>query len=129
VKVTLAGPATLMPAEVERLGCVVAASVDEAMEGADAVMALRLQRERMEAGLLPSLSEYTRSWGIDAARVRRMKPDAVVLHPGPVNRGVELAPDVADGERSVILDQVANGVAVRCAVLRRSAAAMAREVA
>jgi aspartate carbamoyltransferase catalytic subunit len=121
VTVTLAGPATLMPAEVERLGCGVAGSVDEAMEGVDAVMALRVQRERMEKGLLPSLSEYTRVWGIDAARVRRMKPDAVVLHPGPVNRGVELAPDVADGERSVILDQVANGVAVRCAVLRRSA--------
>ena len=129
VAVTLAGPSTLMPAEVERLGCALAASVDEAMEGADAVMALRIQRERMEAGLLPSLSEYTRVWGIDAARVRRMKPDAVVLHPGPVNRGVELAPDVADGERSVILDQVANGVAVRCAVLRRCAGALAREAA
>ena len=129
VTVTLVGPATLMPAEVERLGCLLAGSVDEAMEGADAVMALRIQRERMEAGLLPSLSEYTRAWGIDAARVRRMKPDAVVLHPGPVNRGVELAPDVADGERSVILDQVENGVAVRCAVLRRCAGALAREAA
>jgi len=129
VPVTLAGPATLMPAEIERMQVTVASSVDEAMEGADAVMALRIQRERMEAGLLPSLSEYTRTWGIDAARVRRMKPDAVVLHPGPVNRGVELAPDVADGERSVILDQVANGVAVRCAVLRRSVSAMAREAA
>jgi aspartate carbamoyltransferase catalytic subunit len=117
VGVTLAGPATLMPAEVERLGCTIAASVDEAMEGADAAMALRLQRERMESGLLPSLAEYTRVWGIDAVRVRRMKPDAVVLHPGPVNRGVELAPDVADGERSVILDQVTNGVAVRMATL------------
>jgi aspartate carbamoyltransferase catalytic subunit len=121
VAVTVAGPATLLPAEVERLGCTVADTVDEAIEGADAVMALRLQRERMEKGLLPSLSEYTRVWGIDAARVRRMKPDAVVLHPGPVNRGTELAADVADGERSVILDQVANGVAVRCAVLRRAA--------
>ncbi len=129
VEVTLAGPATLMPAEVERLGCTVASTVDEAMEGADAAMALRIQRERMEKGLLPSLAEYTRVWGIDAARVRRMQPDAVVLHPGPVNRGVELAPDVADGDRSVILDQVANGVAVRCAVLRRCAGALAREAA
>ena len=129
VEVTLAGPGTLMPAEAERFGCAVAATVDEAMDGADAVMALRIQRERMEKGLLPSLAEYTRVWGIDAARVRRMKPDAVVLHPGPVNRGVELAPDVADGERSVILDQVANGVAVRCAVLRRCAGALAQEVA
>jgi aspartate carbamoyltransferase catalytic subunit len=119
--VTVAGPATLLPAEVERLGCAVAPTVDEAMEGADAVMALRLQRERMDQGLLPSLSEYTRVWGVDAARVRRMRADAVVLHPGPVNRGIELAPDVADGDRSVILDQVANGVAVRCAVLRRAA--------
>jgi aspartate carbamoyltransferase catalytic subunit len=124
VAVTLAGPATLVPAEVERLGCTVSATVDEAMEGADATMALRIQRERMEQGLLPSLAEYTRVWGIDAARVRRMKPDAVVLHPGPVNRGVELAPDVADGDRSVILDQVANGVAVRCAVLRRCGAGL-----
>ena len=121
VAITVAGPATLMPAEVERLGCTVAETVDEAMEGADAVMALRIQRERMEQGLLPSFAEYTRVWGIDAARMRRMKPDAVVLHPGPVNRGIELAADVADGERSVILDQVANGVAVRCAVLRRCA--------
>jgi aspartate carbamoyltransferase catalytic subunit len=121
VGITVAGPATLMPADVERLGCTVVETVDEAMEGADAVMALRIQRERMEQGLLPSFAEYTRVWGIDAARVRRMKPDAVVLHPGPVNRGIELAADVADGERSVILDQVANGVAVRCAVLRRCA--------
>ncbi|MBI1795626.1 MAG: aspartate carbamoyltransferase catalytic subunit [Candidatus Eisenbacteria bacterium] len=121
VAVTVAGPTTLLPTHVERLGCTVAATVDEAMEGADAVMALRLQRERMDQGLLPSLAEYTRVWGIDAARVRRMRSDAVVLHPGPVNRGIELAPDVADGERSVILDQVANGVAVRCAVLRRAA--------
>jgi aspartate carbamoyltransferase catalytic subunit len=128
VTVTLAGPATLMPSEVEQLGCTVAPTLDEAMEGADAAMALRIQRERMERGLLPSLAEYTRVWGIDAARVRRMKPDAVVLHPGPVNRGVELAPDVADGERSVILDQVANGVAVRCAVLRRCAGQPRTEV-
>ena len=101
----------------------VARSVDEALEGAAAVMARRIQRERMEKGLLPSLGEYARVWGVNAERVRRMKPDAVVMHPGPVNRGVEIAPDVADGERSVILDQVANGVAVRCAVLRRCAAA------
>ena len=99
------------------------------MEGADAVMALRIQRERMDHGLLPSVGEYARVWGINAQRVRLMKPDAVVLHPGPLNRGVEITPDVADGERSVILDQVANGVAVRCAVLRRCAAQLAREAA
>jgi aspartate carbamoyltransferase catalytic subunit len=120
-RVRIAGPATLMPAGVEGLGVEVAETVESALEGADAVMALRLQRERMEAGLLPSLGEYARVWGIDAARVRLMKRDAVVLHPGPLNRGVEITPEVADGERSVILDQVRNGVSVRCAVLARSA--------
>ena len=122
--VTLAGPSTLMPAEVEALGCEVAPCTDDALEGADAVMALRLQRERMEAGLLPSLGEYARTWGINAARVERMKPEAVVMHPGPMNRGVEITADVADGPRSVIFRQVENGVAVRCAVLMRSAEAL-----
>ena len=121
--VTVCGPGTLMPAEVEQLGCAVAVSVDEALEGADAVMALRLQKERMEKGLLPSTAEYARVWCIDAARVARMRPEAVVLHPGPVNRGVELDPSVADSERSVILAQVQNGVAVRCTVLNRCWAA------
>jgi aspartate carbamoyltransferase catalytic subunit len=73
----------------------------------------------MEQGLLASLGEYTRHWGIDARRARLLKSDGVVLHPGPVNRGIELMPDVADGERSVILEQVTNGVAMRCAVLER----------
>jgi aspartate carbamoyltransferase catalytic subunit len=122
-RVRVCGPATLMPAFIEDLGCDVEASVEDALAGADAVMALRLQRERMEAGLLPSLSEYARVWGIDARRVRLMKPGAVVLHPGPLNRGIEIASDVADGSRSVILEQVANGVAVRCAVLARCARA------
>lgn len=127
--VTVAGPPTLMPAGIESLGVTVAATVDDALAGADGVMALRLQRERMERGLLPSLSEYARVWGIDAERVRRMKPDGVVMHPGPVNRGVELSAEVADGPRSVILQQVRNGMAVRCAVLRRSAWAIARRAA
>ena len=123
VAVTVAGPATLMPREVERLGVTVAGTVEQAMEGADAVMALRLQHERMEQGLLASRSEYARVWGVDARRVRLMKPEAVVMHPGPINRGVELSPDVADVGRSVVLGQVTNGVAVRCAVLKRCAAA------
>ncbi|HTR96549.1 MAG TPA: aspartate carbamoyltransferase catalytic subunit [Candidatus Acidoferrales bacterium] len=118
-QVTVGGPGTLMPADVGLLGCGIATSVDEALAGADGVMALRIQRERMEKGLLPSLVEYGREWGIDFGRVALMKPDAVVLHPGPVNRGVELDPGVADSARSVILTQVANGVAVRCAVLKR----------
>ncbi|HEY3215691.1 MAG TPA: aspartate carbamoyltransferase catalytic subunit [Candidatus Eisenbacteria bacterium] len=121
--VTVAGPASLMPREIERMGVSVASTVEQAMQGADAVMALRLQHERMEQGLLASLSEYSRAWGVDARRVRLMKPDAVVMHPGPINRGVELSPDVADGPHSVVLAQVTNGVAVRCAVLKHCAAA------
>ncbi len=130
-EVTVAGPRTLLPAAIETLGCTVAATVEEAMEGADAVMALRLQRERMDGGLLPTLSEFSRVWGLTPERVRLLARDAVVLHPGPINRGVEVAPEVADSERSVILDQVNNGVALRCAVLARCAAARraAREAA
>ncbi len=128
-EVTLAGPATLMPAGIESLGCTVAATVEEAMEGADAVMALRLQKERMESGLLPSLGEFSRVWGLTPERVRRLARDAVVLHPGPMNRGVEVLPEVADGERAVILDQVENGVALRCAVLVRCARARRAGVA
>ncbi len=118
-RVTVAGPATLLPSEVEQLGCEVAPTVEDAMRGADAVMGLRLQRERMERGLLPSLNEYASEWGITERRVELLAPGAPVLHPGPVNRGVELAPEVADGPRSRILHQVENGVAVRCAVLKR----------
>ena len=123
-EVVLAGPPTLIPLGIETLGVQVARTVEEAMSGADAVMTLRLQRERMEQGLLASASEYARVWGIDARRVALLHPDAVVMHPGPVNRGVELSPAVMDGERSVIFDQVTNGVAVRCAVLERCAAAL-----
>jgi len=124
VEVTLAGPPTLMPLGIENLGVTVAPGADEAMAGADAAMTLRIQRERMDQGLLASLSEYARIWGINARRVDLMKPEAVVMHPGPANRGVELAPDVMDGPRSVVFAQVTNGVAVRCAVLVRCAAAM-----
>jgi len=122
--VTVAGPPTLVPAGIEALGVTVAPALEPALEGVDAVMALRLQRERMEQGLLASTGEYAREWGIDAKRVRLLHEDGVVLHPGPVNRGVELSPDVVDGQRSVIFDQVTNGVAVRCAVLARCARAL-----
>ena len=118
-RVTVAGPATLMPPDVEGLGCERVASLDRALDGADAAMALRIQRERMESGLVPSLSEYAREWGLDAKRLARMAPNAVVMHPGPMNRGVEIAPEVADGSRSVVFEQTENGVAVRCAVLER----------
>jgi aspartate carbamoyltransferase catalytic subunit len=123
-EVVLAGPASLIPLGIEALGVRVAGTPEEAMTGADAVMTLRLQRERMEQGLLASAGEYARLWGIDARRVALLQPDAVVMHPGPVNRGIELSPQVMDGERSVIFEQVTNGVAVRCAVLERCAAAL-----
>ncbi len=124
--VTVCGPSTLMPIAVEKLGCDVSDSLEDALAGADAVMALRIQSERMEKGLLPSLGEYARLWGLTPERVALMAPHAVVMHPGPVNRGVELAHEVADGPRSRILAQVANGVAVRCAVLQRCADAVRR---
>ncbi len=115
--VTIAGPATMMPMEVERFGVEVAKSVDEAIEGADVVNILRIQLERQRSTLYPSLREYARVYGVTSARLRRAKPDVTVMHPGPMNRGVEIAQDVADGEHSVILQQVTNGVAVRMAVL------------
>ncbi len=123
-EVTLAGPATLMPADVELLGVSVARTIEDAMAGADGVMALRLQHERMDSGRLPSLGEYTRVWGVTPGRVSIMKPEAVILHPGPMNRGVEIAPEVADGPRSRVFGQVENGVAVRAAVLARCARAV-----
>ena len=90
---------------------------DEAIEGVDVVMMLRLQRERMEEGLVSSLADYHRDFGLDGARLLRAEPDAIVTHPGPMNRGVEITDAVADGPQSVILEQVSNGVAVRMAVL------------
>lgn len=115
--VTICGPATFMPAEAEGLGIRVTTELRDAIEGADVVNVLRIQQERQEGGFLPSLREYTNLFGIDADRLAQMKPDAFIMHPGPINRGVELSPDVADGDRSVILDQVTNGVAVRMAVI------------
>ncbi len=115
--VTVAGPATMMPAEVERFGVTVAKSVEEAIEGADVVNILRVQLERQRAGLYPSLREYARVYGVTKERLAGARPDAIVMHPGPMNRGVEIAQEVADGAHSVILEQVTNGVAVRMAVL------------
>src|SRR5207237_7493577 len=92
-------------------------SVDDAVEGADVIMLLRIQQERMQGAFFPSLREYFTVFGMTAERMKRAKPDVIVMHPGPMNRGVEIASDVADGPYSVILEQVANGVAVRMAVL------------
>lgn len=116
-KVCLFGPATLIPKGIEHLGATLSPSLEEAVRDADVVMALRIQRERQNDPLLPSLREYARQFGISRKVLTLAKPDALVMHPGPVNRGVELNPDVADGPQSVILDQVTNGVAVRMALL------------
>jgi aspartate carbamoyltransferase catalytic subunit len=111
------GPATLLPLGLDRLGVSVTTSIDEAVEGADVVMMLRVQHERMHGLFLPSVREYFSTFGLTRARLERAAPDAIVMHPGPMNRGVEIDSEVADGPWSVILDQVANGVAVRMAVL------------
>jgi len=116
-EVTVCGPATLIPDDITALGVDVSYDFDALIPEMDVVIMLRIQRERMEESLLPSDREYTRCFGLTRDRATRMKPDAIVMHPGPINRGVELAPEVADGERSVILQQVTNGVAVRMAVL------------
>jgi aspartate carbamoyltransferase catalytic subunit len=115
--VTLAGPPSLMPAEVEKMGVRVVNSLDEALESADVVMMLRIQLERQGKLSFPSLREYYNTFGLTPERLKRAKEGAIVMHPGPMNRGVEIASDVADGPYSVILDQVTNGVAVRMAVL------------
>jgi aspartate carbamoyltransferase catalytic subunit len=111
------GPSTLIPAGFERFGVRATTSVDEAIEGADVVMMLRIQHERMHGHFIPSVREYFSLFGLTPARLRRAKSDVIVMHPGPMNRGVEIDSDVADGPNSVILEQVANGVAVRMAVL------------
>ena len=115
--VWVSGPPTLMPPGIERLGVRVSIAVDEAVAGADVIMMLRIQQERMRGAFVPSLREYFHVFGMTAERVKRAKPDVIIMHPGPMNRGVEIASDVADGPYSVILEQVANGVAVRMAVL------------
>jgi aspartate carbamoyltransferase catalytic subunit len=116
-EVWVCGPPTLMPAGIELVGVHVTTRVEEAVAGADAIMMLRIQLERMEGGYFPSLREYFQVFGMTPERVKLAKPDAIIMHPGPMNRGVEIASEVADGSASVILDQVANGVAVRMAVL------------
>jgi aspartate carbamoyltransferase catalytic subunit len=115
--VWVSGPRTLVPVGLGLLGVTVSTSVDHAVEGADVIMMLRIQQERMQGAFFPSVREYFNTFGMTAARVARAQKDVIIMHPGPMNRGVEIASDVADGPYSVILEQVANGVAVRMAVL------------
>jgi len=116
-EVRVVGPRTLMPPEIEKLGVRVFHDMNEGLRGVDVVMMLRLQNERMNGALLPSSQEYFRSYGLTPARLALAKPDAIVMHPGPMNRGVEIDSEVADGAQSVILPQVTFGIAVRMAVM------------
>src|SRR3954465_9015529 len=116
-EVGVCGPASLLPRHVEDLGVTILPRIEDAIQWADALNVLRLQLERMEAGFLPSLREYNRVFGVTTERLARAPKDLLILHPGPMNRGVEIDSDVADGPHSVILPQVTNGVAVRMAVL------------
>jgi aspartate carbamoyltransferase catalytic subunit len=128
-EVWVCGPPTLVPPGFETLGCRVTYRMEEAVEGADVVMMLRIQTERMQSAYFPTLREYARHYGLDAARFGRAAAGAIVMHPGPINRGVEIMGDVADGASSVILEQVTNGVAVRMAVLYLLAGGSDREAA
>jgi len=116
-KVTLIGPSTLVPAELKRLGVSISHNLDELLPELDVINLLRIQHERQRKEYFPSLGEYTSLFGLSKARAARLKPDCLVMHPGPINRGVEIDSDVADSSRSVILQQVTNGLAVRMAVL------------
>jgi aspartate carbamoyltransferase catalytic subunit len=115
--VWVCGPPTLIPTDIRRFGVTATSLVEDAVGDADVIMLLRIQLERMEGAYFPSLREYFRVFGMTESRMHLARPDVMIMHPGPMNRGVEIASEVADGPYSVILDQVANGVAVRMAVL------------
>lgn len=116
-EVTLAGPSTLVPKQFEEMGAKVSHDLRESLADADAVMLLRIQHERQNSTHFPSLAEYTTMFGLNMERSKWLKPDAIILHPGPINRGVEIDSELADSSRAVILDQVKNGIAVRMAIL------------
>jgi aspartate carbamoyltransferase catalytic subunit len=116
-KVTLCAPKMLIPAEIEKMGAEVSCDIDEALRSADAVNVLRMQFERDELAAFPEQLEYFKTFGITKERLKKAKKNIVVMHPGPINRGIEMSSEVADGQNSVILEQVTNGIAVRMAVL------------
>ena len=116
-KVTLCGPSTLVPKTFEQMGCRVTHDVDEAIRDADVINLLRIQHERQRKTMFPSIGEYTQLFGLNKTRFAKTKPDALIMHPGPINRGVEIDSEIADCSRSVILEQVTNGLAIRMAVL------------
>jgi aspartate carbamoyltransferase catalytic subunit len=116
-EVRVIAPLTLLPAQVSSMGVNVSHNLTDGLKDIDVIIMLRLQKERMSAALLPSENEYFKCFGLTQARLKLAKPDAIVMHPGPINRGVEIDSDVADGKQSVILNQVSNGIAVRMAIM------------
>lgn len=116
-EVTLVGPSTLVPRTFEEMGVEVVRRIDDVLESADVINLLRIQHERQRKEYFPSLNEYTQFFGLTKARAAKLKPNCLIMHPGPINRGIEIDSDIADGQQSVILDQVTNGLAVRMAVL------------
>ncbi|MEE8575222.1 MAG: aspartate carbamoyltransferase, partial [Thermodesulfobacteriota bacterium] len=114
--VTVCGPPTMIPPAIEELGCKVETNMSRAIKDADVIMMLRIQLERQREPLFPTVREYSRLYGLTAERLSAAKKDVIILHPGPINRGVEISPEVADGPYSLVLDQVTNGVAVRMAL-------------
>ncbi|MCL2496998.1 MAG: aspartate carbamoyltransferase catalytic subunit [Symbiobacteriaceae bacterium] len=126
-KVTVCGPKTLIPVEVRSLGVEVSYDADTALAEADVINVLRLQLERQHKGLFPSIREYHAGWGLNQRRLNLAKPGALVLHPGPMNRGVEISSDIADGDQSLIEEQVTNGVAIRMALLHLLVGEVARD--
>ena len=126
-EVRVVGPRTLVPREVSALGAHPCDSLEAGLEGADVIIMLRLQRERMQGAFIPSEREYFRRYGLTEEKLALAKPEALVMHPGPINRGVEIASEVADGPRSVILEQVSNGIAVRMAVMALTVGSHAQE--
>jgi aspartate carbamoyltransferase catalytic subunit len=125
VDVRVCGPPTLLPRHVEGLGVQPFIAIEPAIADVDVIMMLRVQRERMGSGLLPTLREYSKLFGLNLERLKTARPDVLIMHPGPINRGVEIAPEVADGPYSLILDQVENGLAIRMALLYLLAGAQA----
>ncbi|MFQ5716693.1 MAG: aspartate carbamoyltransferase, partial [Nitrospinales bacterium] len=117
LKVTVVGPPTMIPVDIHRLGVSVSHNLADAIRDVDVIMMLRIQWERQEKNLFPSIREYANLFGLTLEKLKRARPDALIIHPGPVNQGVEIAPDVMESPHSLILDQVTNGIAVRMALM------------
>ena len=117
MEVKVVGPATLIPVDIEKMGVKVLYNLEEGIKDIDVIICLRIQRERLDSNFFPSIREYSKFFGINAERLKNLKKDLIIMHPGPINRGIEISPEVADGPFSIILDQVTNGVAIRLSLI------------